>query len=290
MAVGQNRLWVRSLDSVNAVPLAGTDGANYPFWSPDSTRIGFFAQGQLKTIAAAGGLAVPVCDAANGRGGTWNRDGVILFTPDAVGGLYRVADTGGAAVRVTTVAPGPTDSDRFPEFLPDGRRFLFLRMSSGQRQRDLCRFAVRQSRSCGCLPDASNAQYVPGDGPCMASCCSGAADTLMAQPFDPDRLTITGGASACRTGQHRRQPRGTAPSRRRERHVAYVSGIRGGNRQLVWLDRSGKRLSVVSKPDEINSWALSPDGKHGGASALAMSVTDRPISGCSILTVERRPS
>ena len=188
---GENRLWVRSFDSMNAVPLTGSDGANYPFWSPDSTRIGFFAQGKLKTIPAVGGLPVSVCVAANGRGGTWNRDGVILFAPDAVGGLYQVADTGGSAVPVSSVVPGPTNSDRFPEFLPDGRRFLFVRMASDGNS-GIYAGSLSANSFARLLPDLSTVQYVPGtssDGFLLFR----RGDTLMSQTFDPDRLTMKGG-------------------------------------------------------------------------------------------------
>jgi eukaryotic-like serine/threonine-protein kinase len=257
-SAGQSRLWVRSFDSVDAVPLAGSDGANYPFWSPDSTRIGFFAQGKLKTIAAAGGLAVPVCNAANGRGGTWNQNGIILFAPDAVGGLYQVADTGGAAVRVSVVAPSPTDSDRFPEFLPDGRRFVFFRMSSGGDS-GIYTGSLSGNAFTRLLPDASNAQYVPGTGH-DDFLVFRRGDTLMSQAIDPDRLSMKGGAEplAEQVSTDGYAGHGAFTSTR-DGTLAYSAGIRGGARQLVWLDRSGKRLGVVSKPDEVSSWALSPD-------------------------------
>jgi serine/threonine protein kinase/Tol biopolymer transport system component len=253
-----NRLWVRSFDSLNTVSLAGTDGATYPFWSPDSTRIGFFAQGQLKTIAADGGLAVPVCPAANGRGGTWNRDGVILFSPDSVGGLYRVTDTGGTPVPATTVASAPNESDRFPEFLPDGVRFLFMRLSNGG---GIYVGSLADSSVTRLLPDLSNAQYVPGDRQ-AGFLLFRRADTLMAQPFDPNRVAASGGPLpfAEGVGSDAQTGHGAFASSTNGT-VANRSGVRGGNRQLVWLDRTGKRGNVVSRPDEINSWALSPDGR-----------------------------
>ncbi|MEQ1761212.1 MAG: hypothetical protein ABL986_23125 [Vicinamibacterales bacterium] len=263
-SAGQSRLWVRSLDSVTAVPLAGTDGATYPFWSPDGTGIGFFAQGKLKKIAAAGGLAVTLCDVVNGRGGTWNRDGVILFAPDVIGGIYRVADTGGTPVAVTS-ASAATDNDRFPEFLPDGRKFLFLRTAA--KDAGLYGGTLSDAAVARVLPDTSNAAYVPGQDPQGRQRRDGFLifrrdNTLMAQPFDPERLQTTGGlvpiaeqvsvAGHVGSGAFAASQDGT---------VAYRAGIAGGNRQLVWLDRSGKRLGPVSKPDEISGAALSPDGK-----------------------------
>jgi len=90
-----NSLWVRPLDSLEARALGGTEDAKFPFWSPDSASLGFLAAGKLKRIAAGGGPVQTLCDAPNNRGGTWNRDGVILFAPDITGGLYRVSAAGG---------------------------------------------------------------------------------------------------------------------------------------------------------------------------------------------------
>src|SRR3989440_10017734 len=128
VAIGANgvtSLWLRPLGALSAQPLAGTEHASYPFWSPGSRFIGFFADGKLKKIDAAGGPPQTLCDAPNGRGGTWNRDSVIVFAPDIFSALYRVPAAGGAP------APLPLDKSRkekvqhFPYFLPDGRHFLY---------------------------------------------------------------------------------------------------------------------------------------------------------------------
>src|SRR5438552_3735340 len=128
VAIGANgvtSLWLRPLGAFSTQPLTGTEGASYPFWSPDSRFIGFFADGKLKKIDAAGGPPQTLCDAPSGRGGTWNRDGVIVFAPDLYSVLYRVSAAGGAP------APLPLDQSRkekvqhFPCFLPDGRHFLY---------------------------------------------------------------------------------------------------------------------------------------------------------------------
>jgi hypothetical protein len=120
---------VRPLDQVTAQPLAGTEGASYPFWAPDGRAIGFFADGKLKRIDLGSGGPQVLADAPSGRGGTWNRDGVLVFAPvGAAGGvspLMRVMATGGTPVAVTRLAPGQ-GSHRWPQFLPDGRHFLFL--------------------------------------------------------------------------------------------------------------------------------------------------------------------
>ena len=120
-----SQLWLRPLDQVAAQPLAGTDGASFPFWAPDNRAIGFFADSKLKRLDLAGGAPQVLADAIVPRGGTWNRDGIIVFAPLNTGGLMRVGATGGTPVPVTRPAAGQ-GSHRWPQFLPDGRRVLFL--------------------------------------------------------------------------------------------------------------------------------------------------------------------
>jgi tRNA A-37 threonylcarbamoyl transferase component Bud32 len=117
-------LWVRSLDAIENRALPGTDGARFPFWSPDGRALGFFADDKLKRIDVAGGMPLVVADAPNARGGTWNTDGVILFAPGVAAPIVRVSARGGSAERVTQVHPG-SPAHRLPQFLPDGKRFLF---------------------------------------------------------------------------------------------------------------------------------------------------------------------
>ena len=116
---------MRPLDQVTARPLAGTEGARYPFWKPDGRAIGFFADGKLKWIDLGSNVLHVPADAPNGRGGTWNSDDVIVFAPNGFGVLLRVMAAGGTPVPVTQL-PSGQGSHRFPQFLPDGRHFLFL--------------------------------------------------------------------------------------------------------------------------------------------------------------------
>ena len=121
---GRSRLWLRRLDSGSARPLPGTDGAYYPFWSPDNRSVGFFADGKLKRIDLDTTSVQVLANASAGRGGTWNGDGVILFAPQA-GAIFRIPASGGEPNQVTQ----PDEqrlSHRFPQFLPDGRHFLIL--------------------------------------------------------------------------------------------------------------------------------------------------------------------
>lgn len=130
---GASRLWLRSLASTTAQPLAGTEGATFPFWSPDSRSIGFFADGALKRLDLAGGVPQTLAPAPLGTGGTWNAAGVILYSPSLGGGaLMRVSATGGAAVAVTTLTAGQT-GHYAPTFLPNGHQYLFAVLASQDR-------------------------------------------------------------------------------------------------------------------------------------------------------------
>ena len=123
---GPNQLWVRPMDALDSRALAGTNDATYPFWSPDGASLGFFAQGKLKKIAIAGGPPQTLCDAASGRGGTWNRDGVILFSAGPTSPILRVSAAGGVSTAVTRLVENDAGSGhRFPVFLPDGAHYLY---------------------------------------------------------------------------------------------------------------------------------------------------------------------
>jgi serine/threonine protein kinase len=126
---GGSRLWVRPLDTTAVQPLAGTEGATYPFWSPDSRSIGFFADSKLKRLDLSGGAPQTLAPVSAGRGGTWSADGVILFAANTAGPLLRVPAGGGDVVPVTTLGADQR-SHQFPQFLPGGRQFLFYAQGS----------------------------------------------------------------------------------------------------------------------------------------------------------------
>jgi serine/threonine protein kinase len=126
-SAGNTSLWVRQLNSSSASQLAETNGAQFPFWSPDNRFIGFFTSGKLKKVLASGAPPITICDAPNGRGGTWNQEGVILFAPnfDRVS-IYRVSASGGASAAVTHLDSARNETNhRWPHFLPDGKHFVY---------------------------------------------------------------------------------------------------------------------------------------------------------------------
>jgi len=130
-ADGVIQLWVRALDEAEARALPGTENAQYPFWSPDSRRVGFFSGGKLRVIEAVGGPPLALCDTSDGKGGSWNRDGVIVFAPSYNSVLHQVAEAGGESAAVTVFdAERRDNSHRHPRFLPDGNHFLYMARSA----------------------------------------------------------------------------------------------------------------------------------------------------------------
>ena len=169
------RLWVRSFDSLEAEPLPGTETAAQPFWSPDNRILGFFASGKLKTIDASGGPAQSLCDAPNALGGAWNSDGVLVFG-SIVGGLFKVAAAGGPPTSITVPNTSRGENaHRFPSFLPDGRRFVYVAAPSNT----IWLGSLDAKDTMRLLSAESQAQYAAPGYLLFAR-----QDTLMAQPFD----------------------------------------------------------------------------------------------------------
>jgi serine/threonine protein kinase/Tol biopolymer transport system component len=260
---GRLQLWIRPLDTLESRALPGTDGATYPFWSPDGGYLGFFQQGKLKKVAIAGGPAQTLCEATNGRGGTWNRDGVIVFSPGPTSELFRVSSAGGTPSAVTHV-PGTGAGHRFPAFLPDGVHFLYNAGSDKPESAGLFVGSLDGGKPARLLPDATNGLFA-------ASAMRGTTgyllfrreDTLMAQPFDWKTIKTTGetfplaeqvlGGGNIGFGAFSVSTNGV---------LVYRSGGAVANRELVWMDRAGKRLSVASKPGAlVGTLAISPDDK-----------------------------
>jgi dipeptidyl aminopeptidase/acylaminoacyl peptidase len=260
---GVPKLWVRLLDSVTARELPATEGADFPFWSPDGRSLGFFAGGKLKRIEAAGGPPVALADAA-ARGGTWGPDGTILFTPNFVSGLWRVAASGGGAVTVTKLDQARQEtSHRWPQFLPGGKRFLYYTQSPNQntygvylgsveRPGEKTRLVESQSNGLYSRPQS----YHPGYLLWLRD------TTLIAQPFDVTRARVYGEARAVSGAE--------AVSFNTNFNAAFFSQsdqgaivFRSGNDrdQVAWFSRDGKVEGIVGKPERCLFLRISPDGK-----------------------------
>ena len=268
-AEGARQLWLRAFDALEARPLVGTEGANRPFWSPDSRFLGFFAGGKLKKIAVSGGSPQTLCEAPSGRGGTWNRDGVILFVPSTGERVYRVADSGGTASPVTRIdESGGEVGHTWPFFLPDGRHFLFVSYAArAPRLEDASSvfLASLDSNERRLLFHArSNVAYVP-----MSPAASHGhllfwqSGALLARPFDAKRLRLTGEAFPVAEQVRFVGASGTAIFSASETGVlAYQSSPHGELSQLLWFDRSGKELESVGPAADYFHPRLSHDGRR----------------------------
>ena len=189
---GRRLVWVREFDSTDARALPGTDGASYPFWSPDSRQIGFFARGSLQTIDVAGGPPQIIGPAAHPRGGTWNRDGVIVFAGNAGAQLFRTSAEGGVAVPL--LDDRPNRESLWPSFLPDGRNLVYF----GRPDKPGIYLASVDSKETRLLAASYvGVASVPGHLLLLQAGGQGGASlttTLVARPFDGDRLQFTGDA------------------------------------------------------------------------------------------------
>jgi eukaryotic-like serine/threonine-protein kinase len=261
-AEGKYRLLVRSLDALTAQALAGTDGASSPFWSPDSRFLGFFAGGKLKKIEVSGGPPITLCDAPDNRGGTWSRDGVIVFAPNYPGILQKVSASGGVPATATMLAKGEIAHVR-PVFLPDGRHFLY-NANTGSASGVPIYTASLDSNERKLLlnTDGSNVFYTQEHILFLREM------TLMAQPFDSRRLVFTGEAFPV-AEEIQTQP-GTPPygvfSASGNGVLAYQTGTGAAGSQLVWSDRSGKQAGVLGDSARYADLELSPDGKRASVS------------------------
>ena len=244
---GQVRIFVRDLDEVQPRVLAGTESAQYPFWSPESKSLGFFADGKLKKVSASGGQPLTLCDAPDGKGGTWSPEGVILFAPEATRPIQRVSQLGGEPVDVTTFDEERGDeSHRHPRFLPNGKDFLYLaRFSEGY---DEGHAIVAASLDGG-------EEKVIVRSPAAAEYASGhllflRERTLMAQPFDPDSLELSGEpfpvadtVVLISTGTAQ-----SVFSASQTGVLAYQGGTLSADLVLRWRGRDGSTIETIGEP------------------------------------------
>jgi serine/threonine protein kinase len=277
-----NVLWIYEPGSPDATSLADTGGATFPFWSPDGRSLGFFADGKLKKLNLAGGPVQTLCDASTGRGGTWNKDGVILFTPSGTlgVGLYRISASGGTPTQVTV--PDKTlneDSNRWPEFLPDGIHYLYSAINLSGR-RDLYSVYVGSLNSNEkrlVVRAKGNAAYAaPGYLLFYRD------QTLFAQHFDNRKFELTGEPVPLLTDVQ------FFPRISQAVFAASTAGLLvaqrnadSGASQVLWFDRNGQQIGVALNPGIYGNIMLAPNGR-----AVASDTTDVASQNTDIWTYD----
>ncbi|HUP60453.1 MAG TPA: protein kinase [Thermoanaerobaculia bacterium] len=258
-AARQPSLWLRSLNDARAKEIAGTEGATFPFWSPDSRSIAFFAAETLKRVEIGGGPPLDLASAPNGRGGAWSSSGVIVFAPQYDGGLSAIPATGGRARPVTSVDRKQHTTHRWPAFVDDGKRFLFVAAHHDQAQQaatSLFLGDLDSKETKKIMPVEAQAEWA-GDRLLFVR-----AGTLFAQRIDRD-------------GTLRDLPRPVAenvfsdPTTWRAAFSTSKTGVlvhhsraAAVGTQLAWFDRAGTLLGRVGDRGPIDNVRLSPDGRQ----------------------------
>jgi serine/threonine protein kinase len=258
---GPVRLWVRSLSAVSARVLPGTDGASSPFWSPDSRSLGFFADSKLKRIDLDGGAPRVLTTVLNGYGGSWNSEGTIIFIPSAAPApVLRIAATGGQTAPVASTKQRPQQfSQNTPQFLPDGKHFVYY-VAGNPDVRGIYAAELDGSNAVHLVDSDGGATY-SGSGYLLFA----RQGTLFAQRFDPDRLLVSGAPIVIAEQVATGGSLGTfaAVSASAAGTIVYRTGTSAGNRQFVWVDRSGTQLETLGEPsaDDVLNPSMSADGR-----------------------------
>jgi serine/threonine protein kinase len=270
--VGAYSLWVRPVNSFTSERLAGTEDAHYPFWSPDSRQVAFFAEGKLKKIDVTGGPPLTLCDAPQGRGGSWNRDGIIVFAPRLGSALSRVPAAGGVPSPVTVLdTVEHQTSHRWPWFLPDGNQFLyFARIGPGSgtaADDSIWVGSLNGKVSRPLMMSGANAYYANGYLFYLRD------RTLMAQPFNANSAALSGepvpmAEDVYFDAGYQSMALGLSENG----GLAYQTGAFSSGSRLIWYDRTGKPVDTLGERGAYFNCALSPDGR-----SLAVDLID-PLS------------
>jgi serine/threonine protein kinase/Tol biopolymer transport system component len=266
-------LWVLPLDSDTPRGLTGTEGATYPFWSPDNRFLGFFADGSLKKVDVATGLVEALCPVSLPRGGTWNREGVIVFGPNTGTGLYRISASGGERTPVTSIDVTKQETaHRWPFFLPDGRHFLYYARSGRPENSAVFVASLDSSETRRLVETTSNAAYAPPgyllferDG------------KLVAQRFDAETLDLEGEAVVVAEDVAYDAGAWRSLFAVSEDGVLAYQTILGFTNQVAWFDREGKRLGILSSSENSYNVALSPDDHRLAVSRVSFEGGSRDI-------------
>jgi Tol biopolymer transport system component len=257
-ADGRDFLYLRPLDSLDARRLEGTDGASYPFWSPDGRSIAFFAQGKLAKIDASGGSPSILCAAPNPRGGSWGSRGTIVFSINTGGEIHRVGEKGGRSESLPHLAAKPQETNRWPTFLPDGQHFLYY-VLAGDPKSSGTYVSALDSKETTRLASADGGGLYAAPGFLLFR----SGDRLMAQRFDPEKRVVTGDAFPV-VEQIRWNGVATAALAVSASDTGLLVYQTGGatTTRLQLYDRAGHELRAIGEPGAYWEPTLSPDGRR----------------------------
>ncbi|MCW5983326.1 MAG: protein kinase [Bryobacteraceae bacterium] len=265
---GKRLLYVRDLDNVSARSLPGTEGAYFPFWSPDSRMLGFFAAGALKKVEASASPPQFMAEAPNGVGGAWTPDGEIIFGPNSTGGLHRVPAGGGTPLALTTLDPALHEiSHRRPSLLPGGRRFLFYASSDNPANQGIYLGSLDSPVKKLILPNVLYAGFASGFLLFVRE------RTLLSQPFDPDKARLEGEPTAVAKALSTFRSFSASDNG----VLAYRSGEPGARGSLNWYDRKGAALGPAAPAVFSRYPSLSPDGGQLAVERLSSQIDSTDI-------------
>jgi len=254
-ADGRSFLWLRALDSDQPRKLEGTEGAAYPFWSPDSRSLAFFSGGKMKRMTIPDGAAQTICDAAVGRGGTWAPSGVIIFAPGSNSGLWRVNAGGGQPAQITA-ASGDGYSHRWPVFLPDGNHFLFIQQNQNPNEEGVYASSLDDPRVMKrVVASRGSIAFAPPDELLYVR-----DGVLVRQRFNPASLQVEGDPQSIADGMVYYIDRAYVPVTASANGVIAYRRHATLNMRIAWFDRKGNRIGTVWDPGEYEGTSLSPDG------------------------------
>jgi Tol biopolymer transport system component len=267
----KRRIYVRTLDQLQATALSGTENAYDPFFSPDGQWVGFFADGKLKKISVQGGAAVTLCDAFTDRGGSWSDDGTIVFAPNNNAALSIVSSAGGIPQSLINLDnQADENSQRWPQVLPGGKAVLFTSSNNGGTtgtlKTDIVAYSMATGQRKTLQRGGSYARYLSSGHMVFMQ-----ESTLFAVPFDVKRLEVTGQAAPILEGVANYPNNGGAQfSFSDTGNFVYVPGRAAGQAlSIYWMDHEGKFMPLRETNGEYASPAFSPDGKR-----LALEIND----------------
>jgi eukaryotic-like serine/threonine-protein kinase len=278
-----NVIWIYEPGAQEATALANTEGGSSPFWSPDGQSLGFFADGKLKKLNLANGTVQVLCEAPNGRGGSWNKDGVILFTPTGTlgVGLYRISASGGTPVQINVPEQAlKEDSNRWPVFLPDGIHYLYsaVNLSSSRKEPHSIYMGSLNSNEKRFVVKAKGNTAFTAPGNLLFY----RDETLFAQHFDTKKFELSGEPVPIVTDVQ------FLPRIAKAVFAASNTGLLvaernadSGASQVLWFDRKGQQIGIALNPGIYGNVMLAPNGK-----VLASDTTDPASQNTNVWTYD----